>query len=132
VSLKIALKPHEKVFIGGAVVQNGDSAAEFTILNDVPLLREKDILTEEMADSACKRLYLCVQLMYIDGSNLAAYQQTYRTLMGELLEAAPSTVDYLAVINNELACGRYYQALKGARKLVEYEQELINNVRQPS
>lgn len=131
-SLKLTLKPNEKVFIGGAVVQNGDSAAEFSILNDVPLLREKDILTEEMADSGCKRLYLCVQLMYIDSVNLASYQQTYRKLMAELIDAAPSTVDYLAVINNELACGRYYQALKGARQLVEYEQELINNVRQPS
>ncbi len=131
-SLKLTLKPNEKIFIGGAVVQNGDSAAELSILNDVALLREKDILTEEMADSPCRRLYLSVQLMYIDSANLASYQQTYRKLMADLIEAAPSTVDYLAIINTELACGRYYHALKGARKLVEYEQELINNVRQPT
>lgn len=129
-SLKIALKPHEKIFIGGAVVQNGDSPTEFSILNDVPLLREKDILTEDKADSYCKRIYLCVQLMYIDAANVAQYQQTYRTLLEEVLSAAPSTVDYLATINTDLACGRYYQALKGARKLVEYEQELIEHARQ--
>ncbi len=129
-SLKISLRPGEKVFIGGAVVQNGDSPTEFSILNDVPLLREKDILAEEKADSVCKQIYLCVQLMYIDGANVSKYQNAYRDLLEQVLSAAPSTVDYLAAMNTDLACGRYYQALKGARKLVEYEQELISHVRQ--
>jgi len=129
VSLKITLKPSEKIFIGGAVVQNGDSSAEFFILNDVPLLREKDILTEEKADSVCKQIYLCVQLMYIDSANVTKYQQVYRGLLEQVLSAAPSTVDFLAAINTDLACGKYYQALKGARKLVDYEQELISHVR---
>lgn len=131
-SLKISLKPGEKIFIGGAVVQNGDSAAEFSVLNDVPLLREKDILTEEKADSVCKRIYLCVQLMYIDAANMTPYQHTYRDLLEQVISAAPSTVDHLAEINTDLACGRYYQALKAARRLVDYEQELIENARQSS
>jgi flagellar protein FlbT len=130
VALKLTLKPNEKVFIGGAVVQNGDNPAELSILNDVPLLREKDVLTEQEADSACKRVYLCVQLMYMDRNNLSNYQRTYQSLMGELLTAVPATVDYIAEINNDLACGRYYQALKCARKLVQFEQELINHVQQ--
>jgi flagellar protein FlbT len=130
--LKLSLKPHEKIFIGGAVVQNGDGHAEFTVLNDVPLLREKDILTEMQADSVCRKIYYLVQLMYMDQANLAAYQNNYLMLMGEVLVAAPSTVTFLAEINNELAGSRYYQALKSARKLVDYEQELINNVSQPA
>ncbi|MFA5082611.1 MAG: flagellar biosynthesis repressor FlbT [Hydrogenophilaceae bacterium] len=130
VPLKINLKPHEKVFIGGAVVQNGDSNIDLTILNDVPLLREKDILTEAEADTVCRRIYLCVQLMYMDRANLAAYQGNYVKLAQEVLDAAPSTARFLADINNDLACGRYYQALKSARKLVDYEQELIQNVSQ--
>ncbi len=123
--LKISLKPNEKIFIGGAVVQNGDSHAEISVLSDVPLLREKDILTEETADSHCKKIYFCVQLMYMDTANLAAYQQSYLQLIEELFSAAPSTLPLVAEINNGLACGRYYQALKSAKKLVEYEQELI-------
>lgn len=128
--LKIGLKPHEKIFIGGAVVQNGDHAAELSILNDVPLLREKDIMSDTEADTVCRRIYLCVQLMYMDPVNLATYQQDYRRLLEEVLQAAPSTSRYLAEINTDLACGRYYQALKITRKLVEYEQELISHVRQ--
>jgi flagellar biosynthesis repressor protein FlbT len=123
--LKISLRPNEKIFIGGAVVQNGDSHADLSILSDVPLLREKDILTEETADSHCKKIYLCVQLMYMDTANLSSYQHSYIRLIEEAIFAAPSTMRYVAEINNDLACGRYYQALKSARKLVDYEQELI-------
>lgn len=128
--LRINLKPQEKIFIGGAVVQNGDSHAELLILNDVPLLREKDVMSEQAADSVCRQIYLCVQLMYMDTANLVAYQQTYRKLLDTLLTAAPSTARFLAEINTELACGRYYQALKSAHQLVEYEQELIEHARQ--
>ncbi len=126
--LRMSLKPQEKIFIGGAVIQNGDHPAELSILNDVPLLREKDVMTEAEADTVCKRIYLCVQLMYMDPAHMATYQENYRKLMQEVLQAAPSTSRYLAEINHELACGRYYQALKTARKLVEYEQELIRHV----
>lgn len=124
--LKLSLKPQEKIFIGGAVVQNGEHPVELTILNDVPLLREKDVMTE--ADTVCKRIYLCVQLMYMDPAHIGSYQQDYRRLLEEVLQAAPSTSRFLAEINSGLACGRYYQALKTARKLVEYEQELISHV----
>jgi len=130
VALKISLKPNEKVFIGGAVVQNGDTPVELNILNDVPLLRGKDVLTEQEADSACKQVYLCVQLMYMDRNNLATYQRNYQRLIEEILAAVPATVEYIAEINNDLACGRYYQAMKCARKLVKFEQELINHVQQ--
>jgi flagellar biosynthesis regulator FlbT len=38
--------------------------------------------------------------------------------------AVPGSRQYIAEINNDLACGRYYQAMKCARKLVDYEMEL--------
>lgn len=129
-ALKISLKPNEKIFIGGAVVENGGSHIELNILNDVPLLREKDILNEQEADTMCKQIYLCVQLMYMDKINLNVYQKNYRNLVDAVLEAAPSTSIFLGEINNYLACGQYYQALKSARRLMEYEQGLINHAQQ--
>lgn len=127
--LKLSLRPAEKLFIGGAVVQNGEHPVELTILNDVPLLREKDVITESEADSPCKRIYLCVQLMYMDPAHLGGYQQSYRDLLDQVLQAAPSTASHLAEINHHLACGRYYQAIKAARQLVDYEQELLTHAR---
>jgi len=127
VALKISLKPNEKIFIGGAVVRNCDSHVELNILNDVPLLREKDIMTEQEADSVCKQIYLCVQLMYMDQINLHAYQKNYRELIDEVMKAAPSTSNFVVEINSHLACGQYYQAMKCARSLVKYEKGLIQH-----
>jgi len=126
--LKLSLRPQEKLFIGGAVMQNGEHTAELTILNDVPLLREKDVMTEDEASTPCKRIYLCVQLMYMDPAHLGGYQVSYRDLQEQVLQAAPSTAPHLAEIDHHLACGRYYQAIKAARQLMDYEQELLTHV----
>lgn len=121
--LKLSLKPGEKLFIAGAVVQNGPHGAELSILNDVPVLREKDILTEQAADTLAKRLCLCVQLMYMDTDNLADYQRKYALLTQQTLKSWPEAADILARINADLACGRFYPALRTARQLLELEQE---------
>ena len=42
--LRLDLRPHEKLFLGGAVLVNGDSRCQLAVLNDVPVVREKDIL----------------------------------------------------------------------------------------
>lgn len=121
--LKISLRPGEKLFIAGAVLQNGAHGTELSVLNDVPVLREKDILTEQSADTLAKRVYLCVQLMYMDPDSLADYQKKYAFLMQETLKRWPETADILAKINADLACGRFYPALRSARLLLQYEQE---------
>lgn len=130
-ALKISLKPHERMIIGTAVIMNGSSKSEFMVENTVPILRDKDIMTREEADSPSKRIYLAVQLMYIDEKNLAEYHQTYWTLVRELVAAAPSTLLLIDQISAQILDGKYYQALKLARQLIEYEQEAIRNVRKP-
>lgn len=125
--LRLDLKPGEKVFIGGAVVENGDARCHLSILNDVPILREKDILTEERADTPCKKIYLVIQLMYMDAANLPAYQQRYWEVVRPVLDAAPSTTPLISTISAHVAEGRYYQAMKAARELIAYEQELIEH-----
>lgn len=127
-SLKISLRAGERIFVGGAVIQNGQTPCEFLILNDVPLLREKDVLTEEEANTHCLRIQLCVQLMYMDTPHLSGYQKKYAQLVDELLAAAPSAAPLVAEINHHLAFGEYYQAIKSAKRLVAYEKELIRNV----
>lgn len=129
-ALKISLKPNEKIFIGGAVVKNGDSPIELMVLNDVSLLREKDIMTEQDADTIGKHIYLCVQLMYMDHSSLRLYQKNYRKLVDEVAMKLPGALQLVAEINNHLAGGNYYQALKCARKMMEYEQELLEHGQQ--
>lgn len=130
--LRLDLKPHEKLFVGGAVLVNGDTRSTISVLNDVPILREKDILTEAEANTPCKRIYLCIQLMYMDQTQLAHYHQLYWSLVREVMVAAPSTAERIVGISDDVLAGRYYQALKHATDLIKYEQELVAHVSQPA
>jgi flagellar protein FlbT len=130
VPLNIELKPHEKIFINGAVIANGPDRTQISLLNEAAILREKDILTEHKADTPCKRIYLLVQLMYMDPANLARYLTSYEELASDVINAAPSLTPMLATIDAELTEGRVYPALRSAKRLIDYEQELLDHARQ--
>src|SRR5436309_1961665 len=56
-ALKVELKPHERIIIGACVITNTDQRARLLIDGDnIPILREKDILTPETADTPAKRV----------------------------------------------------------------------------
>jgi flagellar biosynthesis repressor protein FlbT len=128
-ALKITLKPGERMIIGGAVLTNGSlSSCDLVIENKTPILRQKDILTEEKANSPCRRIYYAIQLMYIDENNLATYHKIYWDLVNDLVRAAPTTVALIDSINEHILQRHYYQALKLTKKLIEYEQEAVERV----
>jgi flagellar biosynthesis repressor protein FlbT len=128
-ALKISLKPHERIIIGGAVVQNGGARSDFVIENSVPVLREKDILGLHDANSPCRRIYFAIQLMYVDEKNIDDHRNTYWRLVKDVTEAAPSTIGLIDRISEHILHDRYYQALKLTNTLIEYEQGVINHVR---
>lgn len=128
-ALKIALKPYEKFILGAAVITNGDAKSTFVIENDVPILREKDIMTLASADTPCKRIYFAIQLMYVDGKNLAEHHKTYWELVRDVARAAPSQKPILQEISKFILSDRYYQALKLTKKLIAYERGVINRAR---
>lgn len=128
-ALKINLKPHERLIIGGAVMSNGHSKSELIIENSVPVLREKDILREKDADTPCKRIYFVIQLMYVDAKDLVEKHNIYWTLVKEVAEAAPSTAELLGEISEHILDNRYYPALKLAKRLIEYEGEVMKHAR---
>jgi flagellar protein FlbT len=130
-SLKLRLKPEEKVIIGRAVIKNGPKASEFVVENNVPILRQKDILTEAEAVSPARRVYFAIQLMYIDPENLVDYHGKFWELAKDILSAAPSTGPHLEKISEQILAGDYYQALKCTKKLIDYEEELLSHVKKP-
>lgn len=130
-SLKLTLKPHEKIIVGGAVMTNGASTCHLSIENNVPVLRQADIITDAEATTPCRRIYLAVQLMYIDEEKSADILPIYRDLMDGLLGAVPGMKDLIAQTNGYIIEKKYYQALKLAKKLITYEEELLRNVSKP-
>ena len=123
-SLKVELKPHERIIVGSCVITKMDQRARLLIDGDnVPILREKDILTPETADTPAKLVYLAVQLMYIS-PNTEAQHGTYFNLVREIVTAVPSAWPIIEGINNNILSGDLYRALKEARKLIAYEKNL--------
>jgi flagellar protein FlbT len=129
--LILTLKPGERVILAGAVIKNGPAAAHLQIENQVTLLRQKDILTEAEATSPCKRIYLVVQLMYIGDGLTSELAQVYWDLVRDVLAAAPSTKDLISQISEYIVESRFYPALKVAKKLISYEEELIKHATKP-
>jgi flagellar protein FlbT len=129
-ALKITLKPQEKMIIGGAVVTNGNFKSELHIENNVPILRQKDIMGEKDANTPTRRIYFAIQLMYIDEQNLALHHKTYWKLVQDFIQAAPTALPLVDQISNKILGGEHYQALKLARKLIEYEEEIISRVQE--
>ncbi len=127
-ALKISLRPQERIVIAGAVIRNGGKRCELLIENQVQILREKDILREEDANTPCRRVYFAIQLMYLDPAKMDVHQDVYRSLAGEILRAAPSMKRYFDNIEESLTAGNFYQALKGAQDLIKYEQEVVSRV----
>ncbi|HVY00710.1 MAG TPA: flagellar biosynthesis repressor FlbT [Pseudorhodoplanes sp.] len=125
-ALKVELKPGERVLIGDSVITNGGERTRFIVEGTAPILREKDIMTSERADTPAKRIYLAIQLMYIS-RDPTAHHNIYFQLMRDIVQAAPSAWKYIANINNQILTGDLYKALKHARKLIEYEQELLTH-----
>ena len=123
-TLKVELKPSERIIVGTAVICNGESRARFYIEGEAPILREKDILTPATAGSPAKKIYLAVQLMYLSG-DLSAHHEFYFPLVQDFLNAAPSSLPLIAEINNRILAGDLYKALKAVKELIAYEQELI-------
>lgn len=126
-ALKVELKPGERFILGDSVVTNDDQRTRLFIEGTTPILREKDILRLDEADTPCKKIYLVVQMMYLS-PDPRQHHEMYFDLVKQVLEAAPSTRAYIDDINSKILTGEMYKALKAARKLIGYEGELLGNV----
>ena len=125
-TLRIELKPGERILIGECVITNSDQRARFVVEGRTPILREKDIMTAKLADTPAKRVYLAVQLMYTS-RDPRQHHETYFELLRDFVGAAPSTWPLVENINNQILSGELYNALKTTRKLIKFEQELLSH-----
>ena len=128
-ALVIDLKPQEKILIGEAVVTNSSQRTRLHIAGDAPIIRQKDIMQEEDADTPCKTIYFLIQCMYIS-TNPKEYHDRYFSHVNEVQKASRSSSVFFMQINEEIMNGAYYKALKLAKQLIEHERELLDHVTQ--
>ena len=123
-ALKIELKPYERIVIGDSLITNSDQRTRFLIEGNAPILREKDILTAETANTPIKRIYLCVQMMYLE-NDIPKYQDLYFGFVKDVLAAMPSCRKQIEAASNHILSGSFYKALKDIKKLMAREDELL-------
>ncbi|MBL4721242.1 MAG: flagellar biosynthesis repressor FlbT [Alphaproteobacteria bacterium] len=130
--LKLVLKPGERVVLNQAVIVNGRQKTEFILENKASVLRERDIMTEEKADTPAKKVYFVVQMMYLFPENMQFYQEKFNVLVRDFLQAVPSATPIVSDIGDGVIKGDLYNALKQCRKLMKYEGEVLENVTEPN
>jgi len=122
-ALKVELKPFERIIIGESLITNSETRTTFLIEGEAPILREKDILTAETANTPVKRLYLCIQMMYLE-KNIPKYQDLYMDFVRDLLQNQPSFRPSIEAASKLILSGSLYHSLKEVRKLIKREEEL--------
>ena len=124
-ALKVVLKPFERIIIGQSLITNSETRTTFLIDGEAPILREKDILTAETANTPVKRLYFCIQMMYLE-NDIPKYQDLYMGFIKDLLEAVPSFRTSIETASKLILSGSLYNSLKEVRKLIKREEELLS------
>lgn len=128
--LKLSLKPGEKFVLNGAVVSNGDKRTGLIIQNKASILREKDIMQQEEADTPAKMIYFPIMMMYLDDQATPEFYEEFALRMTEFMGAIknPDALAVCIAISKDVMAHEYYQALAKCRSLIEYEQERLSYV----
>jgi flagellar biosynthesis repressor protein FlbT len=122
--LRVELKPFERIVIGESVIINSGTRTSFLIDGEAPILREKDTVTAETANTPVKRLYFCVQMMYLK-NDIPRYRAAYLGSLKEVREAIPGARELIDAVNNHISAAALYKALKEIRKLMKLEDGLL-------
>ena len=119
--LVLHIKPGERIFIAkGSITNRSEFRAFLEFEGDFPFLHEKQLLREADADSACKRLYLTIQTMYLS-QGIEQLHDTYLAQVRNIEQTAPTAAPYLKKITDEILAGHYHKALKEAQRLIKHE-----------
>ncbi|MCH8862724.1 MAG: flagellar biosynthesis repressor FlbT [Proteobacteria bacterium] len=129
-ALKLSLKPGEKIVINGAVIANGDRRTSLIIHNKAAILRERDIMQEEEANTPARRVYFPIMLMYLDEDGYDKYYETFVARITELMNAiqTPAILELCVQISKDVMAKNYYRAVMNCKKVIAFEEELLADV----
>ena len=128
--LKLSLKPGEKFVLNGAVLTNGDRRASLVIENKASILRDRDILQADEANTPVKRIYFPIMMLYLDPEQSQHYYDEFVLRMSEFM-AAVTDREALATcvaISRDVLQTHYYKALIKCRQLFDFEQTRLGYV----
>jgi flagellar protein FlbT len=124
--LKITLRNDEKLVINGAVLRSVGRTEVF-IENAVALLRGREVMSPEEANTPARRLYFAAMLAYLDPEGRNAHRESILTLLADLMNAleAPQAKALCVAFAHHVGMSDYYRALADCRALIDYETGVL-------
>lgn len=131
-TLKISLKPNEKIYLNGAVVRV-DRKATIELLNDVQFLLESHVLQPNEASTPLRQLYFMVQVMLMDPLGAPQAREMFRKSLPLLIASFEDQriCAGLKEVDQLVGEGEVYEALKAIRSLYHLEAQAIGNANEP-
>jgi flagellar protein FlbT len=123
---RVTLRPGERIFINGAVLQS-DGRSSFDILNTVPFLREHEIMHAQQTVTPLRQLYYILQTMVMEPGGMerarSVYDDTMRFL--QLAFSSPTVLIGLETIRGQVAAGAPVDALRTLQRLIPIEDAIL-------
>ncbi len=128
-TLKISLKPNEKIYVNGAVLKT-DRKVSLEFLNDVDFLLEAHVMQPEEAITPIRQLYFIVQVMLMTPGDTANARELFRASLPLVLGcyADQRIQSALKHVDQLVAEGQIFEALKLLRNFFDLENELVVSV----
>ena len=125
-TLKISLKPKEKIYINGAVLRV-DRKVQIELLNDVQFLLENHVLQAEEASTPLRQLYFILQVMLMNPEAADEARAMFRKSLPLLLASFADEQIRAALKQIDRLVGEdhVYDALKAIRALYALEKDII-------
>lgn len=125
-TLKITLKPGEKIYINGAVVKV-DRKVALEFLNDVQFLLENHVLQPEDASTPLRQFYFIVQVMLMNPDGADEARAMFRQSLALLLSSFSNeqVCSSLKDVDRLVGEGEVYEALKTIRALYRAEDAIL-------
>jgi len=125
-TLKISLRPNEKIYINGAVIR-ADRKVSIELLNDVQFLLESHVMLPQNASTPLRQLYFITQVILMNPGEADDARDMFRKSLPLLLatfsdEQIRASLKYVDQLVSE---GHVYDALKVIRGLYPIEAEIL-------
>ena len=128
--LKVTLKPRERFVLNGGVLVNGDRRTDLIIENQVSLLRERDILHPDEANTPVRRIYFSIMMMYLEEALESPFYQEFVDRITEFMcvVTRKEILSKCHQILDDVHELKFYSALMTCKTLLPFEKERLENV----
>jgi flagellar biosynthesis repressor protein FlbT len=132
-TLKITLKPNEKIYVNGAVIRT-DRKVALEFLNDVDFLLEAHVMQPEDANTPLRQLYFIIQVMLMTPGDASSARELFRKSLPMMLAcfADQRILSALKHVDRLVAEGQVFEALKLLRGFFELEAEILGDAAEPA